>query len=131
MASLEESLESLLLTPFGMALMMLGGWSLSLWKDFKTVPGFMYIVQSIGLCEDFQGHIQVLHRLLVGLRSGDLQPVGGRDPADHLFGDLVLQLGEPTGGQEVVLVQAHIEALALEWAEEEKSYNVAAIGSVK
>ena len=99
--------------PSGMALMMLGGWSLSLWMYFKTVPGFMYIVQSIGLCEDFQGHIQVLHRLLVGLRSGDLQPVGGRDPADLLFGDLVLQLGEPTGGQEVVLVQAHIEALAL------------------
>ena len=67
----------------------------------------------------------------MGIVNHYLQPVGGRDPADHLFGDLVLQLGEPTGGQEVVLVQAHIEALALEWAEEEKSYNVAAFGSVK
>ena len=88
-------------------------------------------VWPVGLAGNVQGHIQEVDRLLVGLRPGDLQPVGGKDPADLLLGDLILPFGESACGQEVVAVQAYVQALALQLAEEEEPYYIAAFCAIK
>ena len=84
----------------------------------------------LGLAGDVQGHVQEVDCLLVGLGPGDLQPVGSKDPAHLLLGNLVLPLGESAAGQEVVAVEAHIEALVLQLAEEEEPYDITAFCTV-